>query len=214
MKTPLTSIKAYVQLLDRSLDKDDKMKTYVERTMLQVNKLNSLIVELLDISKIESGNLMLNMCNFDFGKMLHNAIDIIQQTHPENYITYNGLKEIFVHGDEMRLEQVVINYLTNAVKYSNGIHEVDVDVSADEKNNLIVAVKDYGIGIPKDSLPNIFKKFYRVDNASFHSQSLGIGLYICAEILKKHEGHYWVESQPGKGSTFYFSVPLNPENKK
>jgi signal transduction histidine kinase/CheY-like chemotaxis protein len=209
LKTPLTSIKAYIQLLDRATEKDDKIKTYVERTLLQVDKLGTLISELLDISKIEGGNLLMNRADFDFGKMLGNAIDIVQQTYPDYYITWEGVKEIKVNGDEMRIEQVVINYLNNAVKYSQGIKEIGVQVSISPVDNLVVAVRDFGIGISKENLQHIFKKFYRVDNASYHYQGLGIGLYICAEILKKHNGDFWAESEPGKGSTFYFSIPLN-----
>jgi signal transduction histidine kinase len=211
LKTPLTTIKAYVQLLERSIDAGDPTRLYVDRALVQIRKLDELIVDLLDLSKIESGKLKFNKKPFFFGAMLNNALEMIRQTYPDYRITRKGDADIELFGDEMRIEQVIINYLTNAVKYSPDRKEIDIDVSIRANGQLFVEVRDYGIGIGKDHQANIFSKFYRVEDAANRFQGLGIGLYICAEIIRRHEGEYGVESEPGKGSTFYFSVPLNPE---
>jgi two-component system, sensor histidine kinase and response regulator len=113
-----------------------------------------------------------------------------------------------LYGDAMRIEQVIINYLTNAVKYSPDHKEVQIEAAVDAGGQVYVRVKDYGIGIRKDHQSDIFGKFYRVEESSDRFQGLGIGLYICAEIIRRHDGQYGVESEPGQGSTFYFSVPI------
>ncbi|HWK07728.1 MAG TPA: hybrid sensor histidine kinase/response regulator [Puia sp.] len=211
LKTPLTTIKAYLQLLDRSIDDTDPTKMYMERALVQVRKLDNLIVDLLDLSKIESGKLKFNKKKFNFDKTLSTAIEMIRQTYPEYQILQKGQAEIQLFGDEMRIEQVLINYLTNAVKYSPDNKEVQIEVSIRDGNRLFVQVRDFGIGITKAHQSNIFHKFYRVEESANRFQGLGIGLYICAEIIRRHEGEYGVESEPGQGSAFYFSIPALAE---
>jgi signal transduction histidine kinase len=211
LKTPLTTIKAYLQLLDRSIDDTDPTKMYMERALVQVRKLDNLIVDLLDLSKIESGKLKFNKKKFNFDKTLSTAIEMIRQTYPEYQILQKGQAEVQLFGDEMRIEQVLINYLTNAVKYSPDNKEVQIEVSIRDGNRLFVQVRDFGIGITKAHQSNIFHKFYRVEESANRFQGLGIGLYICAEIIRRHEGEYGVESEPGQGSAFYFSIPALAE---
>jgi len=127
LKTPLTTIKAYVQLLDRSIEEGDPTKTYVERALVQVRKLDNLIVDLLDLSKIESGKLKFNKKLFSVESTLSNAIEMIRQTYPEYRISRKGVVDVELYGDEMRIEQVLINYLTNAVKYSPDRKEIDIE---------------------------------------------------------------------------------------
>src|ERR1700754_3581960 len=208
LKTPLTTIKAYVQLLDRSIEDAEPTKLYVSRALVQVRKLDDLIVDLLDLSKIESGKLKFNKKLFRFDDMLSNAIEMIRQTYPEYKITRKGDADVELYGDEMRIEQVVINYLTNAVKYSPDNKDIEIDTYIREDDQLFVRVRDFGIGIRKDHQTNIFSRFYRVEESANRFQGLGIGLYICAEIIRRHEGEYGVESEPGQGSSFYFSVPV------
>ena len=207
LKTPLTTIKAYAQLLDRAIEGADPNKMFVERALAQIRKLDDLIVDLLDLSKIESGKLKFNKKNFDFNSTLSNAIEMIRQTYPEYRIVQKGEANVQLYGDEMRIEQVLINYLTNAVKYSPDFWEIHIEIEV-RSNRLFVKVRDFGIGIRKDHQPNIFHKFYRVEESANRFQGLGIGLYICAEIIRRHEGEYGVESEPGQGASFYFSVPV------
>ncbi len=209
LKTPLTTIKAYIQLLDRALDEKDPTKMYVERALVQVKKLDSLIIDLLDISRIESGKLKFNKRMFNFETMLASAIETIRQTYSEYRIIRRGHLVGQVYGDEMRIEQVLINYLTNAVKYSPENKEVHIETTLRPDNSLLVLVRDFGIGIGKENQSFIFSKFYRVESSANQFQGLGIGLYICAEIIRRHDGSYGVESEPGKGAAFYFSIPLN-----
>jgi signal transduction histidine kinase len=180
---------------------------YVERTLLQVRKLGNLIVDLLDLSKIESGKLKLSKRIFNFETTLSNALEVIRQTNPDYKFVLKGNAGVQLFGDEMRIEQVLINYLTNAVKYSPDNKEVHIDVALRQDKALFVQVRDFGIGIQKAHQSNIFSKFYRVEEAAGSFQGLGIGLYICAEIIRRHEGEYGVKSEPGKGSIFYFSIP-------
>jgi signal transduction histidine kinase len=213
LKTPLTSIKAYAQLLERTINtaKDVTAVKYINRVQSQVTKLSGLITDLLDISKIENGKLKITKKSFDFENLLTNAIDIIYQTHENNTVTIqregDRIQELFL-GDEVRIEQVLINYLTNAIKYAPNTDRIIVRT---EKNSeqVKVSVTDYGIGIPEHKQKNIFGKFYRVEESSVRFQGLGIGLYICSEIIKQHNGTVGIQSELGQGSTFYFTLPLN-----
>ena len=207
LKTPLASMKAYVQLLGRSLEKDNLAKPYVDRTLVQINKLNNLIVDLLDTSRIENGKMKFNESIFNFGKLLNESVDMMRQTYPDYEMIVTGENDALVMGDELRLEQVVLNYVTNAVKYSPDTKKLEIHVSI-ENNFLVVAVKDFGIGIPKSNQAEVFRKFYRVEGSAHRFQGLGVGLYICSEIIQRHNGKCWLESEPGKGSTFYFSLPV------
>ena len=214
LKTPLTSVIGYVQLLQRSLKKyeDQTVDKYLKRTHLQLGKLQNLIGDLLDISKIESGNVQFNKNPFDFNPMLQSAIEVVQHTQDCTIIQKNSVNAE-VYGDEMRIEQVIINYLTNALKYSPACKEVHVESSITYQNEIYLRVKDFGIGIPKEMHANIFQKFYRVEESATRFQGLGIGLYISSEIIKHHGGTYGLVSTPGQGSEFYFKIPLvNPDN--
>jgi two-component system sensor histidine kinase/response regulator len=210
LKTPLASMKAYVQLLDRTLTKDERVKGYLDRTLAQINKLNSLIVDLLDTSRIENGRLKFNESLFNFNELLKESVEMISQIYPDHKIRVSGESNVLVKGDETRLEQVILNYMTNAIKYSPDIRELELHSSVQD-NFLIVSVRDFGIGIPKENQADVFRKFYRVEGPARRFQGLGVGLYICYEIIRRHNGKCWLESEAGKGSTFYFSLPVaNP----
>ena len=213
LKTPLTSIKAYAQLLERIINTNDDKPAgkYINRVQSQVCKLNVLITDLLDISKIEHGKLKITKKSFDFESLLTNAIDIIYQTHDNNNLDIQregDMIEQMCLGDEIRIEQVLINYLTNAIKYAPNSNRIIVKTDRLD-NQLKVSVIDFGIGIPEHKQQNIFSKFYRVEESSVRFQGLGIGLYICSEIIKQHNGTVGVQSNLGQGSTFYFTLPLN-----
>jgi len=212
LKTPLTSVKGYIQLLQRSLNRDDKTmaQNHLEKASTQLEKLNELIVDLLDISKIESGKMKFNMKSFYADNMVDNAIEMLQQSNPDFKISKLGKTDEMIFGDEMRLEQVVINFITNAIKYAPGTNQVNVTTNIkDEK--LYLAVKDFGIGISKEQQDKIFDKFYRVEDNSNRFNGLGIGLYICSEIINRHGGTIGVKSVPDEGSEFYFIIPTTEE---
>jgi two-component system sensor histidine kinase/response regulator len=209
LKTPLTSVKGYIQLLERSIDKGDMqtVKKHLQKAQVQLEKLNDLIADLLDISKIESGKLKFNKQFFNMDDLIQSVIEIMNQSNPEFTITKVGQVPTPVFGDEMRIEQVIINFLTNAIKYAPGTSEVKIYLKL-EQDRVYVGVRDYGIGIAAEQQKSVFEKFYRVEETALHFQGLGIGLYISAEIIRRHGGDVGVVSTPGEGSEFYFTIPL------
>ncbi|HCN48807.1 MAG TPA: hybrid sensor histidine kinase/response regulator [Chryseobacterium sp.] len=215
LKTPLTSIKAYVQLLERKLklNKDSPEAGFVTKVQAQIEKLNTLITDLLDVSKIENGKLKINKKPVNLESVISNAIETILQTHDEQQVKIerHGTKpDILIPLDEIRIEQVLINFLTNAIKYSPNNNQVIVTTFVDhEAQEVRVNVTDFGIGIPDFKQDAVFKKFYRVEESSLQFQGMGIGLFICAEIIKQHHGSVGVSSIVDEGSTFYFTLPLN-----
>ncbi|GAA5089247.1 hypothetical protein GCM10023210_13820 [Chryseobacterium ginsengisoli] len=215
LKTPLTSIKAYVQLLERKLklDKESTEAGFVAKAQDQIEKLNTLITDLLDVSKIENGKLKINKKPTDLESVINNAIDTILQTHDENRVKIKRdgiIPNILIPFDEIRIEQVLINFLTNAIKYSPNNNQVIVTTFVDEEEQEVkVNVTDFGIGIPDFKQEAVFHKFYRVEESSLQFQGMGIGLFICSEIIKQHHGHIGVSSKVDEGSTFYFTLPLN-----
>ncbi|WP_443937303.1 sensor histidine kinase [Pedobacter sp. MW01-1-1] len=209
LKTPLTSVKGYIQLLERSIAKSDNETAirHLGKANIQLEKLNSLIADLLDISKIESGKLKFNMENFCVEHMLNNAIEMLQQSHPDFTITKIGQTHENIFGDEMRIEQVVLNFITNAIKYSPGTNKINVTTSI-SNGQFSLSVRDFGIGIPQEQQQKIFDKFYRVEENSNRFNGLGIGLYICSEIIKRHGGTIGVKSKENEGAEFYFIIPI------
>jgi len=213
LKTPLTIMKSYLQLAEYSLENglDDQLKIFINRSGNQVEKLNHLVSDLLDTTKIESGRLKFNYNSFNFESFLENAIDSIRLSHPEKQIIKTGIADVEVYGDETRLEQVLLNYLTNAIKYAPESNEVFLMAELLSDQRIEVKVKDCGVGIPKEKQGQLFEKFYRVEENSNRFQGLGMGLFICAEIIRRHQGEFGVESEAGQGATFYFRIPLRQQ---
>ncbi|HXS55204.1 MAG TPA: PAS domain-containing sensor histidine kinase, partial [Hanamia sp.] len=208
MKTPLTTAKAYLQLLELSLDKaNEKANLYTKKAILSVDRLKDLITELLDVSKIQHGKLDYNFHEFDFSEMIIDSIEGIQHNSPNHKIQLSGPTAIIVEGDRERLQQVVINLLSNAVKYSPDNGDIFIKVYL-ENEELKVSFSDEGIGIAADKLHKIFERYYRIEGQEILFQGLGIGLFISMEIIKRHNGKLWAESELGKGSTFSFTLPL------
>ena len=213
LKTPVTTIKGYVQLLKKMRgDSEDKFLVNSLNTIeSQVNKLTSLIGDLLDISRMESGKLPLNKGRFSLVELVTETIEDIKASEQSHQINFELLhtSDIEVYADRERITQVLNNLLTNAIKYSPHANSVDVKLSADHEC-AIVSVHDYGIGMDKEELTKIFDRFYRVsgdDEETF--PGFGIGLFIVKDILERHDGRIWVESEKEKGSEFFFALPLN-----
>jgi two-component system CheB/CheR fusion protein len=206
LKTPLTSVKAYLQLLERSLDNDEN-KLYVSKANRHIQKLQDLISDLLDVSKIQAGKLELNKTEFDFDSFINESLESFQHTATRHRIICEGKANALVRADRHRIEQVLINLLSNAAKYSPKAEKILVNVSSNE-TNITVSITDHGIGISKDNLFKLFNKFYRAENVSMYFEGLGIGLFISSEIIRRHKGTVGVHSEEGKGSTFYFTLPI------
>lgn len=209
LKTPLTSIKAFNQLMQRAGDLD-KMSNFAKKSADHILRLERLIADLLDVTKINAGKMNYNMEPFNFKQMLKESIESVQHISPKHKIIVENLVDIIFTGDHFRLEQVVQNFLSNAIKYSPDADKIIVN-SRIEQGNIIVSVQDFGIGIEPDNLDKLFDRYYRVDNTAMRFEGLGLGLFISSEILKGHQGSFWIESKPDEGSIFYFRLPIDPD---
>lgn len=210
LKTPLTTIKGYVQMMDKFMPEDasDKFKSIINKTGTYVDRLNNLITELLDVSRIQTGNIELHKEPFDFDKMVYETVEGMQAANKDHRIIIKGKATNKYTGDESHLIQVMNNLLSNAVKYSPDSREIQVYLSL-VSNYLKVSVTDYGMGISIEDQKRIFERFYRAGDIQQHFPGMGIGLYVCDQIIKNHGGTLWVESEKGKGSTFSLTLPLN-----
>ena len=153
-----------------------------------------------------------NYAHFNIKSTLEECIDDIR--HTEDYeIIIDHIDDIQVYGDQHRIEQVVNNFLSNAIKYSpkHRTARVYTELIGDD---LKLTVKDYGIGIPQDKIENVFDRFFRVDAVSAMFSGLGLGLYICAEIISRHGGQIGVNSVENEGSEFWFKIPVKGVEKK
>lgn len=215
LKTPVTSVKMFTQVLKHHSEQigDQKAVEQLSTMDKQLNKLTELIYNLLNVSKIQAGRMEFKQELFDFDKSVKEVIDVLQQTSPKHKIEVQGETRKKIVGDEERIGQVVNNLVANAIKYSPKAKKVIICLESD-KESVKVAVKDFGIGMHTEHLGKIFERFYRVyDTTDKTFPGLGIGLYISQEIVKRHGGKLWVESDIGKGSTFYFTLPVNGNGK-
>lgn len=207
LRTPVTVIKASLQILYEMV-KDGKVDIrLVKKSLNTVDKLSNLIVELLNVTKIQSGKLDLDITTFNLTRLLEDIVADIQLTtsHQQIILKQPG-KLLEIRADRERIKQVLINMLSNAVKYSPGADEVIVETSVKE-SGVIVKVKDYGIGIPAEDIEKIFERFYRSGGSASTFSGTGVGLYISSEIIKHHGGRMWVKSKQDQGSEFYIEIP-------
>ncbi|WP_423148581.1 ATP-binding protein [Rubrolithibacter danxiaensis] len=214
LKTPLTSAKAYTQMLIGKANKamDSFTAKALERIYVQIEKMNTLIKGFLDVSRIEAGKIPLDIQKFDLYELLKESVAEIKAFNESYPIILKDAESLIVNADRDKISQAINNLLTNAVKYSE--QDKRIEVSCSKKDTVaIVSVKDEGVGIMPKDIEHIFDRFYRVESNQLHTiPGFGIGLYVCAEIIKRHNGNIWVKSEPGKGSEFYFSLPLTPQS--
>ncbi len=210
LKTPITSLKGSLQILDRLIGRKDidKLYQFVEKANKQTGKITTLVDDLLDVTRIQEGKMLLNIAPFNVYNMIDEAVDEVQTQTADHKIIFTGESKIEVKGDKARLEQVINNFLTNAIKYSPGADKVMISCIKDGKN-VKVSVEDFGIGIPADKQKFLFDRFYRVQESSTHFSGLGLGLYISAEIIKRHSGQIGVDAKQNGGSIFWFTLPLS-----
>ncbi len=210
LRTPVTSIKAYTQLLQKLFRKKGDLQSVELLTKMdgQINKLINLIADLLDVSKMQAGKLQLRLNDFNFNELVSEIVDEIQQTTTYHTIRTELTEGTMVYADRDRIEQVLTNLLTNAVKYSPQADTIIVKTHV-EKETITLSVQDFGLGIPKEKQAKVFERFYRVEGRTETIYpGLGLGLYISSEIISRHGGTIWVESGEGKGSTFCFTLPI------
>ncbi|MBC7745235.1 MAG: PAS domain-containing protein, partial [Flavobacterium sp.] len=215
LKTPVTSIKGYVQFLSKMLNKEQEellqplpLRTSLTRIDSQLGRLTRLITELLDLSRIEESKIVLEKQPFKLNDLVLEAIEDIRFSSPRHEIIVLGKQKFSILGDRDRIGQVIINFITNAIKYSPHNDTIEVRINKVDNNRVSVSVKDEGIGIDKKDQEKIFDRFYRVEGKNEQRYGgFGIGLYIAAEIVKRHEGSIKVESGLGKGSIFTLTLP-------
>ncbi|WP_259071726.1 sensor histidine kinase [Mucilaginibacter sp. X4EP1] len=209
LKTPITSVKASLQILQRMADKNENLAPvapFVDKAARQVNKLTAIVHELLDVTRIQAGRLELDKTDFNLAELIAECVDQCRLDDKEHHIQINGDKDLMVYADRNRIDQVLCNLLTNAIKYSPGEGLIKVAFEKQENGLVRVSVADNGIGIPEDKTGDIFDRFYRVENRPQYYSGIGLGLFISSEIIKRHGGEIGVESILGKGSTFWFTV--------
>ncbi|MHB8209211.1 ATP-binding protein [Mucilaginibacter sp.] len=212
LKTPLTSIKAYNQIMQK-LEVPEKISSFIIKSAKHITRLERLIADLLDVTKINAGKVSYSMEPFNFAEMLVDSIESLKHTSNNHQLILSGKPDITYNGDRSRLEQVLNNFVSNAVKYSPEGSKVFIN-GYEDQDNIIVSVQDFGIGIARENLNKLFDRYYRVDNTAMRFEGLGLGLYISAEILRRHGGSFWIESELGAGSTFYFRLPIHHSEKK
>ncbi len=209
LRTPITSIKAYSQLLMNTYRNsgDEFLKNALTKVEIQANKMTKLVTDFLKLSKIESGKLQLNKETFCINDLVREIVADIQLIAVNHKIIVQEQDRTNVTADKERIAQVLANFLNNAIKYSPGADRVYVDIKR-LNSHVSVSVTDKGVGIKPEEHAKIFERFYRAEsNSKIPFSGFGIGLYISAEIIQRHDGKIGVNSEEGRGSTFYFTLP-------
>jgi PAS domain S-box-containing protein len=209
LKTPITTMKASMQVLQRMAEQGSGLTQampFIAKANKQAIKLTGIVNDLLDINKIQFGKLELNNSMYEFNESLQECIDEIKIQYPEVDILVKDELKLVVWADRVRIEQVILNLFTNALKYSPKGQPITVALEK-EDFQFKCSITDNGIGIPPEKQPYIFDRFFRVHENSQHYAGLGMGLYICAEIIKQHRGAIGVISEEGQGSIFWFTLP-------
>jgi len=211
LRTPLTSIQGFVQgILDGAINKEEQ-ETYLNTVLSETKRLNLLITDLLELSKVESGKFPLNMRIFDINELMRRCLITFEHAIENKKLEVDVLLEgerLYVNADPDRIAQVVTNLLDNAVKFSKAGGRLTLRTQIYE-GKAYASVKDTGEGIPQNDLPFIFEQFYKVDKSRGRKvQGTGIGLSIVKKIMDQHGEKVWVESKAGEGSVFTFSLKV------
>ncbi|MNK73277.1 Sensor protein SrrB [compost metagenome] len=178
----------------------------IEQAAKSVEKMSVLVDELLNMNRISQDQLQLECNDFSLYDMLLVSSDHTR-VEGKYQLVLTGNQQLMVNADEHRIDQVVVNFINNAIKYASDSKEIHLHVER-VGDTAKVSVTDFGPGIAEQVLPHLFDRYYRVDHSGKEYKGLGLGLYICSEIIKKHGGEIGVESTLGKGSTFWFTLPL------
>eukprot|EP01037_Dinobryon_pediforme_P003812 gene3812-3860_t len=213
LKTPLTTIKAYLQLLAKKLSSsnDAFVHNALHKAGYQINKMADLVHGFLDLSKLESGKLQLRLQLFDLNQLIAEVVNEILNTNAGDKIVFDPDGDLQVKADREKIAQVVNNFLSNAIKYSDRGSVIKV-FSRKTADGVIVSVTDEGIGIKPKDQERLFQRFYRVESEKMKNISgFGIGLYLASEIIQRHNGQIGVQSDENTGSTFFFTLPTPHE---
>jgi len=208
LKTPITSLKASLQLIHRMRDNPSPkiLNSLIDVSTRSLDKVGILIEDLLNASRFNQGHLHVNKTKFVLAQVIDDCCQHVRMGGIYEIITTGDL-QLEVMADSEKIDQVMVNFINNAIKYAPDVKEIKVHI-VKENNMAKVLVSDEGPGIPSEKLTHLFDRYYRVDTSGVQYSGLGLGLYICAEIIKKNDGQIGVESQLGQGSTFWFTLPL------
>ena len=206
LKTPLTTIKGYLQVLSKQ--ENDKISSlFLDKSLYQVEKLNTLVEDLLHMSRIEAGKLEFSLEVFDIKQMLLDISETLRYSNKTHKVLCNfGNVPALIEGDRQRIEQAIINLMTNAIKYSPDADKVHLNLEVQNKI-VTVKIKDEGIGLSEEQQRQLFTRFYRAESTKGIS-GLGLGLYLTKQIIDRHGGEVSVNSKLGEGSEFFFTLPL------
>ena len=210
LKTPLTSLGAIIQVANSKLkgSSDTFIAGAMENAGRQVRRMTAMINGFLNISRLESGKLHIDKQSFDLEELVAEVVSEISLAASSHEIRVKTTERVMIHADRDKIGSVLTNLISNAVKYSpkEKLIEINCRITGEVAE---VSVKDQGMGIKPEDIPHVFDRYYRVANShTQHISGFGIGLYLSAEIIERHDGRIWVESKNGVGSTFYFSLPL------
>ncbi|WP_426671301.1 ATP-binding protein [Mucilaginibacter sp. McL0603] len=208
LKTPVTTLKASLQVMEmmKNNPKPDKFADMIGRANKSMNRVTSLIDDLLNVSKFSQGQFILNKNVITLSKTVNDCSNHMRAIGPYN-IHVTGDMKLQVNADSERIEQVLTNLINNAIKYAPKSEEIKVHIERID-HYAKISVIDQGPGIAPEKVPNLFDRYFRAENSGYRSSGLGIGLYICSEIIKKHQGEIGVDTELGKGSTFWFTLPV------
>lgn len=210
LKTPITSLSASIQILQKLIKAEgqaDMLPQFINKASKNLNKLVHLLDDLLNATKIQQGQLALNKTVFNLTELVNDCCENVRLGDDHEFIL-NGDKELMVYADYRRIDQVMVNLINNAVKYSPQSKTIEISITHDTES-ATVSVRDFGIGINPQKQPHLFDRYYRVDTLGHQFSGLGLGLYISSEIINRHDGKIGVESSPGEGSKFWFTLPIN-----
>lgn len=208
LRTPLTPLSLRLATLERMAREGRVEVAPIEKARVALKKLNGLISDLLDLSRVQAGKLKLDLKPTELNDTVREIVGDFQAASPAHQVVFDEGAEVLVRADALRMEQVLTNLLENAAKYSPTGGEIRVGL-ASRDGEAVLSVSDEGIGIPKDQLPFVFDRFFRARNAPITQfGGLGLGLHISRTIVERHGGRIWAESEPGRGSTFYVALPL------
>ena len=211
LRTPLTSAKLYSQILLEEFSNSPKALQFVEKMKDQVTKLTNIVETMLETTQVEKGKMALEEKPFILKNFAMETISDLQSTS-DRHMVIDWQTNEYILGNREKIRQVFTNLITNAMKYSPS--NSDIRIQSRKKNGLlIVSVQDFGTGITKEEQKLVFDRFYQARHHKTYA-GLGLGLYISSEIIKQHGGKMWVESEKGKGSTFYFSLPIYKKKTK
>jgi PAS domain S-box-containing protein len=209
LKTPVTTLKASLQLMNKFKDTGAAFKILpklIDQSSRSAEKISSLIADLLNTGNLKEGQMQLQKTRFKVWQLLNDTCPHVS-SEGSYQLLINADPDLEIIGDEHRIDQILVNFVNNAIKYAPNSKQIFLTAEPVAGAAIKISVRDTGPGIAAEKLPYVFERYYRIDNSGHNYSGLGLGLYICAEIIRKHGGKIGVDSEPGSGTTFWFTLP-------